>query len=168
MQLPRAVSLLMTPIPIGIVQQAANLAFDTVMARHPALFDRLGEHARRTFVFAPTDMPFAFAVSPADGGIRVARQNVFVSADATVRGPMVLLLALLEGRVDGDAKFFARELELTGDMEAILALRNAVDDCRIDLPSELALLAGPLAEPVREGLQRLRALLLQQRRRQWS
>lgn len=168
MQLPRAASLLMAPIPIGVVQQAARHAFATVMARHPALFDRLGEHAQRTFVFAPTDLPFAFAVTPADGGIRVARPGVFVSADATVSGPLVLLLALLEGRVDGDATFFSRELEVTGDMEAIVALRNAVDDSRIDLPSDLAPLAGPLAEPLRLTLERVRTLLLERRQRAWN
>ena len=167
MQLHRAASLLMAPIPIGIVRQTAKLAFELVMARHPMLFDRLGEHAQRTFVFSPTDVPFDFAVTPVDREIRTARPGVFVSADATVSGPMVLLLALLEGRVDGDAIFFARELEVTGDMEAILALRNAVDDCRIDLPSELSPLAGPMAAPLQAVLERLRARLLE-RRRAWN
>jgi hypothetical protein len=75
-----------------------------------------------------------------------------VSADAMVKGPLVLLLALLEGRVDGDAEFFARELDVSGDMEAIVALRNALDDSSIDLPSDLAPIAGPLAVSAQRGL----------------
>lgn len=164
MQLPRAVGLLMKPIPIGIVQQTAGFAFRAVMARHPALFDRLGDHARLTFAFEPSDLPFAFAVTPAAQEIRVARPGTFVSADATISGPMALLLALLEGRVDGDATFFSRQLRLSGNMEAILALRNAVDDCGIDLPSDLAALTGPFVVPVRTGLGRVRTLMLEQGR----
>ena len=63
--------------------------------------------------------------------------------------PMLTLLALLEGRIDGDAVFFSRSLSVTGDMEAMLALRNALDDCSFDLPRDLAAMAGPLALPFR-------------------
>lgn len=156
MQLPYAVTLVTRSIPIGVAQRAANLAFVRVMSRHPRLFDRLDDHARKTFAFAPTDLPFVFAVTPASRTLRVVRPDVFVSADATVKGPLVLLLALLEGRVDGDAEFFARELAISGDMEAILALRNALDDSAVDLPSDLAPIAGPLAGLAQKGLERIR------------
>ena len=58
---------------------------------------------------------------------------------------MLTLLALLEGRIDGDAMFFARSLSITGDMEAMLALRNALDDSGFDLPRDLGKAAGLLA-----------------------
>lgn len=60
-----------------------------------------------------------------------------------------MLLALLEGKLDGDALFFSRDITVTGDMEAMLALRNALDDCNIDLPSDLGTSAGPFAPMVR-------------------
>jgi predicted lipid carrier protein YhbT len=66
-------------------------------------------------------------------------------ADATAGGPLLTLLALLEGRIDGDAMFFARSLSIAGDMEAMLALRNALDDSGFDLPRDLGQAAGPLA-----------------------
>ena len=107
-------------------------------------------------------------MTPGSRDIRVARPGGFVSADATVAGPMVLLLALLEGRVDGDAEFFARELEIGGDMEAILALRNALDDNAIDLPSDIAPMAGPLAGVLRKGLERVRESALRPRSAKWN
>lgn len=73
-----------------------------------------------------------------------------------MEGELVLLLALLEGRIDGDAVFFSRDLAVSGDMEAMLALRNALDDCEINLPSDLADMAGPLAPLVRRAGEQIR------------
>lgn len=168
MQLPYAASLMTGSIPLSLAQRAANLAFTRVISCHPRLFDRLGEHATKTFAFVPTDLPFLFAVTPASRTLRVVRPDVCVSADATVKGPLVLLLALLEGRVDGDAEFFARALTISGDMEAIVALRNALDDSAIDLPSDLAPIAGPLAGVFQKGLERIRETVLQRRQPKWN
>ena len=53
--------------------------------------------------------------------------------------------APLEGKLDGDALFFSRDITVTGDMEAMLALRNALDDCNVDLPADLSKATGPFA-----------------------
>jgi ubiquinone biosynthesis protein UbiJ len=65
--------------------------------------------------------------------------------DVTIRGSLSTLIALLEGRVDGDALFFSRDLAVEGDTEALLALRNAVDGEGIDLLRDFAMCLGPLA-----------------------
>lgn len=52
--------------------------------------------------------------------------------------------------------FFSRSLIVKGDMEAMLALRNALDDCGFDLPRDLTAAAGPLARPFREAAERIR------------
>ena len=168
MNLPRTVLLLAKPIPLPAVQAVASAALRALLKKHPKLFDRLGEHAAKTFAFAPTDIPFAFAVAPLLGTITVTRPGRVLRADATISGPLVLLLAVAEGRVDGDAEFFARELSITGDMEAVLALRNAIDDCGIDLPSDLAPSRGPLRRPVEASLQAFRTLMLSRGSRKWS
>jgi len=41
------------------------------------------------------------------------------------------MIELLEGRADGDALFFSRTLTVEGDMEAVVALRNAIDGSEI-------------------------------------
>ncbi len=35
---------------------------------------------------------------------------------------------MIDGSLDGDALFFSRALRVTGDTEAVVALRNALDD----------------------------------------
>jgi predicted lipid carrier protein YhbT len=54
------------------------------------------------------------------------------------------LLGLVHGVYDGDALFFSRDLVIEGDTEAVLALRNAIDNEEIDLAKEAAGLFGPL------------------------
>lgn len=168
MPLPRIASMLIAAVPLEIMQRAAAKLLVEMLARNPQLFDRLGEHAGKRFAFVPTDLPFAYMVTPAGPILRVVRQPALPLAEVTVKGPIVMLLALLEGRLDGDALFFSRQIEFSGDTEAMLALRNALDDNHIDLPSDLALLAGPLAGPVRSVSEKLRGHLLAREKSQWN
>ena len=132
-------------LPLPIVQQGARLVFNQALQQHPGLFDRLGQHAGKRFRFTPADLDLSFVVVPARRSITVSRKSANMPADASASGPLLTLLALLEGRIDGDAMFFARSLSIAGDMEAMLALRNALDDSGFDLPRDLGKAAGPLA-----------------------
>lgn len=156
MLLPRPLSLVLDKLPVALVQRVVNQAFRRALQQHPDLFDRLGKEAGKRFCFVPTDLDLVFLVHPANGFIHTVRQASAPRADATISGPMLTLLALLEGRIDGDAMFFSRSLSVTGDMEAMLALRNALDDCSFDLPSDLAAMAGPLAGPFRQLAEHIR------------
>lgn len=49
---------------------------------------------------------------------------------------------MIHGTLDGDALFFARDLVIEGDTEAVLALRNALDDAEIDLLTAAAAALG--------------------------
>jgi predicted lipid carrier protein YhbT len=64
--------------------------------------------------------------------------------DARIAGPLAALLGLVHGAFDGDALFFSRDLIIEGDTEAVLALRNAIDNEEIDMASEMTALFGPL------------------------
>jgi predicted lipid carrier protein YhbT len=160
MRLPAVAGLLVRPVPLWAIEAAANAAFRSVLRRRPRLFDRLDGHGAKRFAFAPTDLPLVFVVVPEDETIAALRPGPSTRAEVLISGPIVTLLALAEGRLDGDAAFFARDLSVDGDMEAALALRNAMDDCRIDLPTDLAPLAGPFRRHVELGLQAVRAHLL--------
>ena len=162
MRLPAGLTQLARPVPLRLIQRVANAALARVMSSHPQLFDRLGDHARRSFAFVPTDLPFLFVVSPSSRSVAILRRSRPPRSEVSISGPIVTLLALAEGRLDGDAEFFARDLAIDGDMEAILALRNAMDDCRIDLPTDLAPTTGPLRGPVASGLRLLRSALMEQ------
>ena len=74
-----------------------------------------------------------------------------MNATATIRGSLPLLIDLLEGRLDGDALFFNRELTVVGDTEAVLLLRNAVDSDEVDVLGDLLSIFGPLAGPARSA-----------------
>ncbi|MCW5719589.1 MAG: SCP2 sterol-binding domain-containing protein [Devosia sp.] len=160
MQLPRPLAASINCLPLPLVQRAVALVFRQVLARHPGLFDRLGPYANRRFRFDPTDLGFSFVVYPAGPDITVYRAGKAPPASATVSGPLVTLLALLEGQIDGDAVFFSRSLSVSGDMEAMLALRNGLDDCGFDLPRDLSGLAGPFAPPLQRLAEAIRARAL--------
>ena len=146
MEFPRTLATPLNYVPIAVIERATGLLFSLIMREHPGLFERLGEHKTKRFAFLPGDLPLAFVVEPARPSIRVMRKGAALpAADAAVEGPLFMLLALLEGRCDADALFFSRDLNVTGDMEAMLAMRNALDDCDIDLPRDLSALAGPFA-----------------------
>ena len=106
---------------------------------------------------------------PAHECVKLAGKGESKEADAAVSGDFVSLLALLEGHVDGDALFFSRDLSVTGDMEAIVALRNAVDDSGLDLPHDLSPLAGPFANLFAAVAERVRSHALSHKgARRWS
>jgi len=142
-------------IPIPLIERICRLMFGRIAKAHPGLFERLDEHRQKRFAFLPTDLPLAFVVVPGREEISV-RQPVEIEADAITEAPLFLLLALMEGRCDADALFFSRDLSVTGDMEAMLAMRNALDASNIDLQKDLAKLAGPLAPLARRVIGEIR------------
>ena len=149
MKIPSAVAVPTRLVPPFLIAPFVSHIFFQVMRAHPGLFERLGEYAAKRFRFHPSDIPFAFVIEPDKPRITIVREDETMEADAGIEGPLVMLLALLEGKLDGDALFFSRDITVTGDMEAMLALRNALDDCNIDLPSDLGKSAGPFAPMVR-------------------
>lgn len=165
---PARLSRLIAPLPPALIEPAANLLLRRLLAAHPGLFERLGDYGNRQFSFAPTDLDLAFVLRPANGKIRIFRKSAPFAADASIEGPLFLLLALLEGRLDADALFFSRDLAVTGDMEAMLAMRNALDDAGLDLTRDLATLAGPLASPASRLMAAIRARVLHERKQEWN
>jgi len=144
----------MRPLPLAGLQPLLNLAMRTMKTRHQDVFERLGELGERVFLIDPTDLPFAFELRPsADAPTLNAVEKPDQLGDhvkAAIRGPLLSMLALLEGRVDGDALFFSRELVIEGDTEAVLALRNAVDGAEIDILTDALSPLGPLSDPARK------------------
>ncbi len=154
--LPRPLGLATAAIPLPLLQRLVAAMFRRALQQHPDLFDRLGTEADKRFRLTPTDLDLSFVVHPARRTITVHRRAKTPPAAATIRGPLLMLLALLEGRIDGDAVFFSRALKITGDMEAVLALRNALDACGVDLPVDLSGLVGPFALPARRLAEAIR------------
>ncbi|MBP1061975.1 putative lipid carrier protein YhbT [Bradyrhizobium diazoefficiens] len=153
--IPPLLALALRPLPLLPLQLVLGGFLERILRRNPGLLDRLGEHRRARFGIKPTDLPFAFIVEAAPARLSVVRE-LPSGLDACVSASLANLLALVEGRVDGDALMFSRQLGIEGDMEAVLALRNAIDDARLDLAAELASLFGPLGEPARRSFEHAR------------
>ncbi|MBN9057421.1 SCP2 sterol-binding domain-containing protein [Shinella sp. PSBB067] len=153
--------------PIWLVERVARSIFASVLKAHPDVFERLDTYRQTRYGFSPTDLRLHFTVVPATRTLAVSRGQPPLS-DARIEGPLVLLLGLLEGRCDADALFFSRELSVTGDMEAMLALRNALDDSAIDLPRELGALAGPFSPLVAGTARYIRSKALEGRDATWN
>ncbi len=149
-RLPGFVGLALRPLPLLGLQIALQGLTTTITRRHPELLDRLGTCGGRCIALDPSDLPFAVLLEPQREAIvvRVVREVDPRTAHARIYGPILALIGLVDGSYDGDALFFSRDITIEGDIEAALALRNAIDDAQIDLLRTATSWAGPLAGPL--------------------
>jgi len=143
--------MLLRPLPPGLLSPLLGVALTAMRRRHPHIFERLAELGDTTFRIDPSDLPFALLLrlGPSPRLEAVADEAASDAVTATVRGPLLLLLDLLEGRLDGDAVFFSRDIVIDGDTEAVLALRNALESDEVDVLDDLLSVLGPLHRPAR-------------------
>jgi len=143
----RLACLAVQPILLRVVRRIA--------ARHPSIFARLGPHQTTDFLIDPVELPFALHLRPDPAApiLRAVPRDKAPRAGATIRGRFLLLLELVDAEEDGDAAFFSRDLEVTGDTEAVVRLRNALDDVDGSIAEETAAMFGA---PGRAVLARLR------------
>ncbi|MHA1152373.1 MAG: ubiquinone anaerobic biosynthesis accessory factor UbiT [Alphaproteobacteria bacterium] len=141
------------PLPPAALQPLLTLAMAAVARRHGEVFARLDELGDCVFLVDPVDLPLDFLLRPTakPPSLTAVRSGSSsggaggFAPTATIRGSLLSLIDLLEGRVDGDALFFSRELSVEGNTEAILTLRNAIDGAGIDLIDIAASALGPAA-----------------------
>jgi len=137
-----------------------GLAVRRTLSRHPRLLDRLGWSEERVVLIEPQGLSFGFVLrcSACSASISVCAAGAAPDADARIRGPLPDLLDLVSGAADGDAQFFARTLFVDGDTALVVALRNALDDARIDPLADFLPLPKRLQAPARRLLPRLAGL----------
>ncbi len=157
--------LALRPLPMAPLQAMLSLLMRAMARRHPQVFARLQSLGGATIVIDASDLPYLFELRPNAVGdkLRLVPRGQEVDAIATIRGPLAALLALLQGRCDGDALFFSRILTIEGDTVSVLTLRNAIDSAQIDLLADIAAgfgHGGPLiARLLRRPLEVLGALM---------
>lgn len=138
-RIPRLVTAPMAFLPRGPLQMLLRRLSGRIANSHPAILERLGPYAGHRFLIQPTDLPLAFMLHPAraERMIEVVGSVAAARWDSRIAGPIAALLGLMHGLYDGDGLFFSRDLAVEGDIEGVLALRNALDDAELDLFSEL-------------------------------
>lgn len=143
--------LLLAPVPLALLQPILSRIARHVAQSRPELFDRLGPHAGKRFLIDPTDLPFVMVLTPERELPRMTAHRRYEKPahDAAIAGTFLTLLEMIDGSLDGDAMFFSRDLKVSGDTEAVVALRNALDDFEgsaLDsVIGSFGLLSGPAA-----------------------
>jgi predicted lipid carrier protein YhbT len=151
--LPAIVRRILPPLPATPLGPLLSLSLRALARRQPGLFERLGEHCTARYLIDPTDLSFAFSIVP-DGTasvVRVTGKSGSAPCDVVIRGPLLMLLGILDGTLDGDALFFHRTITVSGRTEAVVALRNAIEDAELR-PSDLLGLRGLLARIADAGV----------------
>jgi len=150
MRLPGIVARMLRPLPLLPLEPVLQGLINGIIKRHPDLFERFGDYGGRCIGIDPSDLPFAILLSPQREAIRlqVVRELEHGETHARIRGPILALMGLVDGSYDGDALFFSRDITIEGDIEAALALRNAIDGAQVDLLREMVAWTGPLAAPL--------------------
>lgn len=136
---------LLSPVPVSFYQPLFQGIVKHIAAKHPRLFARLGTHSKKSFLIRPTNLPFVLLLQPDAASPRMTayRSAEELSYDASISGSFMKLFRLLDGRGDGDAIFFSRDLKIEGDTEAVVSLRNALDDVEGSVAEDVAGMFGP-------------------------
>lgn len=153
--LPRKV---LAPLPLPLLQPFLKKIVRNLARNRTELFARLGPHQQKVFLIDPVNLPFVFLLTPAaeNPRLRARRRSENIPHDARIAGTFLTLLNMIDGRLDGDALFFTRDLMIDGDTEAIVVLRNALDDLEGNIVDDLALQLGSFGKTALAIFRRVR------------
>lgn len=147
-------------VPAPILSRLVPRLTRSMRRRHPRLVAAFSKLDPAVIHIEPHSMRHRFAI--AFGGGRMGLSLLPVGdrsrADAIIRGNLTTLIDLLEGRIDGDSMFFARDIEITGDTAVAVAVRNTLDREEIVLRDEIAAMFGPMERPVRRIARRFKRM----------
>ncbi len=136
---------LLPPPPLFLLQPVLRRIVNRIANDCPALFNRLGPHRSTRFLIDAKGLPFLLLLrpDPNDLALSACSRHAEPDHDARIGGGFFDLLRLVDGRGDGDALFFSRDLDVTGNIEAVVSLRNALDDVEGSIAGRVADMFGP-------------------------
>lgn len=122
-------------LPPPVLRFAIRQAMDVVLAA-PLKAGTLDDMAGRRLGIEVTDLGLRWVVAVGQRRLEVLAPPA--EAEATVRGEATDLMLLASRQEDADTLFFHRRLQLTGDVELGLTVRNLLDQLPWEsLPSPL-------------------------------
>ncbi|MDP2739906.1 MAG: SCP2 sterol-binding domain-containing protein [Pseudorhodobacter sp.] len=147
------------PMPLFLLQPILKRIVTRVARENPSLFNRLGSHRTARFVIDPIGLPFGLLLVPNPEALtfRAFHRAHEPASDARIGGKFLDLMGLLDGGADGDALFFSRDLDVSGNTEAVVCLRNALDDVEGSIAESVAGMFGPPGRATLSGLRRMAA-----------
>lgn len=149
--------IILAPFPVFAFQPVFRRIASSVVRNRPELFERLGPHGTKRFLIDPINFPFAVLLGPDPQSVSLQAVRRWDTGrhDARIAGTFLTLLDMVDGRLDGDALFFSRDLQVTGDTEAVVSLRNALDDLDGSIADDVAAVFGPAGRLALAGLRAL-------------
>lgn len=134
----------LAPVPLPLLQPFLEKIVRNIARDRPELFSRLGEHRSKVFLIDPVNLPFILLLmpDPKTPRLQALRRRKNIKHDARIAGTFLTLLNMIDGRLDGDALFFTRDLLIDGDTEAVVVLRNALDDLEGSIVDDIGLQFG--------------------------
>jgi len=151
---------LLASIPLVLMQPVLDRIATHVARSRPEMFARLGPHAGKRFLIDPIDLPFVFMLVPTAvrPHLSASWRGESPQHDAAIAGVFLDLFDMISGTSDGDALFFTRDLRVSGDTEAVVALRNALDDFGGSAADTVLGAFGPLSGAAALAIASLRAM----------
>jgi predicted lipid carrier protein YhbT len=141
-------------VPLSI-QATALTALLNRMLRGQPLRMRLGELHGRTVSVRISDIPWHMHFQIRDRHIHAAVEGLV--PDVTISGDLKDFLELLGGREDPDALFFQRRLNMEGDTDTGVHVKNLLDSLEYDWDAHFdAVLVPALAERAKRWRTRIR------------
>ena len=144
------------PLPLFLIQPILRKIVHKIAADNPDMFGRLGPHYSANFIIDPTNLPFVMQLrpDPDDLLLSACSRNNLPAHEAKITGSFLDLLMLVDGDLDGDALFFARDLTISGNTEAVVCLRNALDDIDGSIAASVAEMFGPAGRAALNAIRR--------------
>ncbi len=141
----RLQSLRFPRVPLLPLQPILRRIAQYVARQNPALFARLGKHQATRYLVDAKGLPFMLLLrpDPAHPQLQAVHRARTPPHDACITGKLADMLCLIDGSGDGDALFFSRDLDVTGNIEAVVCLRNALDDVEGSIAAQIADMFGP-------------------------
>lgn len=128
------------------VQPLLKRIMKKIILDHPAIFDRLGPYKQCIYVIDASQLPFLLHLrpDPSNPRLRALSRGPAHPCDARITGSCAQLARMADGRGDGDALFFSRDIHIIGNLDAVVCLRNAIDDLDGSIMGSVwAMLGGP-------------------------
>jgi len=131
-------------LPLLVINRVLSRLAQHIAVKRPEIFERLEGHHHKLFALNPVNLPLVFCLYPDPQNVclKAYRRHRAPVADSTISGSFLTLLGMIDGRLDGDALFFTRDLHVEGDTEAIVCLRNALDDVDGSIADDVAAYFG--------------------------
>jgi len=142
--------------PLAVLQPLLDKVVRRIGSANPDMFDRLGPHRHAYFLIDPVNLPFALVLhpDPEELSFRACQRKSAPVCTARISGKFLHLLRLVDGDQDGDALFFSRDLDISGNTEAVVCLRNALDDVDGSIAQMVADMFGPPGRAILRALRR--------------